>query len=174
MNESEQNFKDLKQLLKLKRHEIPPPGYFNNFSNQVLSAIREERTASTASRINSEAPWLVRFLSIFDSRPGLVGGLATSLMLLLVFGVVLTDHSDSDYSSQNVFAPGTSAQNSSSPVTSAATPSDVASADSGSSGGITISTNPAASLQPTAVLFGQQNPLFQTASFQLAGNNSSH
>src|SRR5580692_2689712 len=80
MNDSEQNFEDLKQLLKLKRYEIPPPGYFNNFSGQVISAIREERTGSVASRVNPQTSWLVRFLSIFDSRPGLMGGLATSLM----------------------------------------------------------------------------------------------
>jgi hypothetical protein len=171
MNDSEQNFEELKQLLRLKRHEIPPPGYFNHFTSQVLSAIREERTISPSSLSNPGASWLVRFLSIFDSRPGLVGGLATSLMLLLVFGVVLSDHSGSDYSPQSVFSPAASASaQNSSPLASAAVPEEVASADPASSGGITVSTNPMASLQPTAVLFGQQNPLFQTASFQLAGN----
>ncbi|MGC9941983.1 MAG: hypothetical protein ABSE48_09115 [Verrucomicrobiota bacterium] len=169
MNNSEQEFEDLKQLLKLKRHEIPPPGFFSSFSNQVLSAIREERTGRAASHVNYNFPWFLRFLGVFDSRPGLVGGLATSLMLLLVFGVVLSDHSDTDYNSQNVFAPGTSVQNSS-PAASSALPTDVASADQATSGGITVSTNPVASLQPTAVLFGQQNPLFQSASFQLAGS----
>ena len=105
MNDSEQNFEDLKQLLKLKRYEIPPPGYFNNFSRQVISAIREERAGSGTRQAYSQTPWLVRFLRIFDSRPGLVGGMATSLMLLLVFGVVLAEHSDSDMAGQNMFAP---------------------------------------------------------------------
>ncbi len=40
MNENEQNFDELKRLLKLKRHEVPPPGYFNNFSGEVISRIR--------------------------------------------------------------------------------------------------------------------------------------
>jgi hypothetical protein len=36
--------------------------------------------------------------------------------------------------------------------------------------GITVSTNPVVSLQPTASLFGsQQNPLFQSAAFMPAG-----
>jgi hypothetical protein len=35
--------------------------------------------------------------------------------------------------------------------------------------GIAVSTNPVISLQPTASLFGQQNPLFQPASFAPAG-----
>jgi len=165
MKESEHNFEDLKQLLKLKRCEIPPPGYFNNFSSQVISGIREERAGGAVGRLNSEAPWLTRFLGIFETRPGLVGGLATSLVLLLVFGVVLADHSDSD--TQNMFSTDASAQVSA-PLASAAI-SGVGTPDlagvSADSGGIAISTNPVTSLQPAASLFGQANPLFQTASF---------
>ncbi|MGA2870236.1 MAG: hypothetical protein ABSF34_13900 [Verrucomicrobiota bacterium] len=167
MNDSEQNFEDLKQLLKLKRYEIPPPGYFNDFSSHVISAIREER-ASGVLPASSGASWIVRFLAIFDSRPGLVGGLATSLVLLLVFGVVLADHTDSDM--QSIYPTETSAQ-ATSPM-AATSASDLASAGSDSSGGITVSTNPVASLQPASGLFGQPNPLFQTASFSLAANPS--
>jgi hypothetical protein len=36
--------------------------------------------------------------------------------------------------------------------------------------GIVASTNPVVSLQPAAAMFGQQNPLFQSASFAPAGN----
>jgi len=160
MNDSEQNFENLKQLLKLKRHEIPPPGYFNDFSSHVISAIREER-ANGALQVSSGASWIFRFLGIFDSRPGLVGGLATSLVLLLVFGVVLADHSETSAQATSPMAANT--------VSSV---SDLASAGSDSSGGITVSTNPAASLQPASGLFGQPNPLFQTASFSLAANPS--
>ena len=168
MNDSEQNFEDLKQLLKLKRYEIPPPGYFNDFSSQVISAIREERSGG-ALQVSSGASWIFRFLGIFDSRPGLVGGLATSLVLLLVFGVVLADHSDTD--TVSMYPTETSAQ-ATSPMAAntVSSVSDLASAGSDSSGGITVSTNPAASLQPASGLFGQPNPLFQTASFSLAAN----
>jgi hypothetical protein len=168
MKESEQNFDELKQLLKLKRHEIPPPGYFHNFSSQVIAGIHDEQNGGAVARLNSEAPWLVRLLRIFETRPGWIGGFATSLVLVLVFGVVLADHSDSD--TQSVFSADPAAQ-ASSPLMASANMSavspapDLASVSSDSSGGIAVSTNPVTSLQPVATLFGQPNPLFQSASF---------
>ena len=169
MNEHEHNFDQLKLLLKLKRHEVPPPGYFDRFSSQVLSAIREERSDTAVARLNTEVPFFLRFLRIFDSRPGLLGGLATSMALLMVFGVVLADHPEADLATQTVFNPTASAQtgNGNAMFNSSMTP-DLA-ADSSSGGGISVSTNPADSLQPNGALFGQQNPLFQNASFQVAG-----
>jgi hypothetical protein len=168
MKESEQNFEELKQLLKLKRHEIPPPGYFHNFSSGVIAGIRDEQNGGATARLNSEASWLTRFLRVFETRPGWVGGFATSLVLVLVFGVVLADRSDSD--TQNIFSTDPAAQTSSPMMASAnmstvSTTPDLASAGSDSSGGISVSTNPVTSLQPVATLFGQANPLFQSASF---------
>ena len=36
----DESSKRLQQLLRLKRHETPPPGYFNEFSDTVLDRIR--------------------------------------------------------------------------------------------------------------------------------------
>ncbi len=160
MNDNEQNFEELKHLLKLKRHEIPPPGYFHNFSGNVIAGIRAERELGSRTPQLSEMSWLARFFRIFETRPGLVGGFATSLVLVLVGGVVLTDHSDSD--SSNIMLPGSFGGS----APSAATQPNYARVDnSASSSGITISTNPATSLQPMSSLFGQANPLFQSANF---------
>jgi hypothetical protein len=162
MNENENNFEELKQLLKLKRHEIPPPGYFHHFSGNVIAGIRAERDG-TAKAPQAANNWLTRMMSVFETRPGLVGGFATSLVLLLVGGVVLTDHSDSD--SANIFTPNPATNPSSAMASSAMGSPAVNYASANTSGGISISTNPMTSLQPMPSLFGQANPLFQSASF---------
>jgi len=169
MNESENNFNDLKKLLKLKRHEVPPPGFFNQFSDGVIGRIREgeaRSAGSLADKLNDSAPWLVSFLRIFEAKPGVIGGFATSLCLLLLFGVVLAERSETG--PQNILTTASSQNDSTAAtptVSAAGSMSDLASA-SVTDGGIAISTN--ASLQPVQSLFGQAagtTALFQPASF---------
>lgn len=50
----------LRRLLALKRHETPPPGYFRNFSRQVIQRIEAEDQASANSGWRS---WFNRFPS---------------------------------------------------------------------------------------------------------------
>jgi hypothetical protein len=169
MNESEQRFDDLRQLLKLKQHEIPPPGYFHGFSSQVISAIQEDLRVSSKSQYSSSPSWLSRFFASFDSRPGLVGGLATSMVLFLVLGIVLADHSDTEMAAN--YSVDANLQPSSSPLASAALSSELSAPDQ-SAGGITVSTNPPSSLQPASSIFGQDNSLFQTASYAPGGATS--
>jgi len=159
MNESNQNFNELKRLLKLKRHEVPPPGYFNNFSGAVISRIRAGEAGGSESL---RASWLMRLLHIFETKPGVMGGLATSLCLVLLIGVVLADRPDS--MPTDVLA-GVQPAADSAPTLAAVVPAAMT-----DNSGIAISTNPIVSLQPVATLFGQQqNPLFQSASFAPAG-----
>jgi hypothetical protein len=174
MNDSENNFRDVKRLLKLKQHEVPPPGYFNNFSSQVVSRIRagEAREArSVSGNLKERASWLAKFLGLFEAQPRLVGGVATVACVLLVFGLVLTQQSDSDTT------PGTflSANSQSDQTFAAGAP--VASsagslADPLASSGIAVSTNPVTSLQPMAAAFGQPGTvsLFQPAGFSTPGH----
>ena len=169
MKNSEDNFKALRQLLKLKQHEIPPPGYFNSFSDQVVARLQsgEGRGAETmAERLSVQAPWLGWFLQIFEAKPGVIGGFATSLVLLLVIGVIASERPDS---MPNNILTATTETPSVGTLASATTP-DLAAV--GQASGIVASTNPVTSLQPVATLFGQPNgsPLFQSASFSTSGH----
>ncbi|HEY5041504.1 MAG TPA: hypothetical protein VIK53_05820 [Verrucomicrobiae bacterium] len=170
VSENKNNFTELKRFLNLKRHEVPPPGYFNDFSAEIVARIRAGEASggrNFAGQLQDQAPWLVSFLRIFEARPGVIGAFATSLCLLLLFGVVVAEYSDS--TPQTIFTTTASA---SQPLASSAVPG-VAGATAFapvSEGGIVISTN--ASLQPAVNLFGQQNasPLFQPVGFTTTGD----
>jgi hypothetical protein len=172
MNEKQKqnNFEDLKQLLKLKRHEIPPPGYFNNFSGQVVSRIRAGEAGGARTfmeRLEVEAPWAVSFLRIFETRPGVIGAFATSVCLLLVSVVVFSERADKAAKAQLAISEATAPVGS--PMASMTSPAFVAASDST---GIVASTNPVTSLQPVATLFGQpgSSSLFQQANFAPASH----
>ena len=164
MNENENNFETLNLLLKLKQHEVPPPGYFHNFSGQVISRIRAGEGGGAqgfAEQLQATAPWAVNFLRIFETKPGLIGAFATSLCLLLVVGLFIAERSDSVPKNFQSVAENT--QPTLDSVASVTAAPMLAAADPAS--GIAVSTNPVLSLQPATTLFGQQNPLFQSASF---------
>ena len=157
MNESKQNFDELKRLLKLKQHEVPPPGYFNNFSGEVVARIRAGEAGSSQG---DESSWLATMLRIFETKPGVIGAFATSLCLVLLIGVVLADRSDSVSADMLATVEPTPAAT---PELASVGPVSAVGADNS---GIAVSTNPVISLQPVATLFSQQqNPLFQAASF---------
>ena len=165
------NFEEVKRLLKLKRHEVPPPGFFNHFSGDVLDRIRAGETADPQSlieRLQAQTPWLGSWLRVFETRPGVIGGFATSLCLLLLLGAVLADRPDSMPVQPATFA---AAQPAADAVTAPALASAMPVVAPAEGTGIAISTNPAAlvSFRPVATLFGQpQNPLFQPANFMPA------
>lgn len=81
MSENDNNFEALRRLLALKRHEIPPPGYFEDFSGNVIARIR-------AGEGVQKLPWLLRFLQVFEAKPAYPVALASSLCVLLLFGIV--------------------------------------------------------------------------------------
>ncbi|MGB7746819.1 MAG: hypothetical protein WBN75_05970 [Verrucomicrobiia bacterium] len=165
MNENENNFESLRRLLALKRHETPPPGYFNDFSSQVMQRIhvsQADPSANLAEELFSHAPWLSKLLHAFDARPMFAGGFAGALCLLLLLGIVYAERPD--FTPQ----PLLQAENSSASL-AAVTPTALP--QPGDQMGIVSSTNPVFSLQPVASPFGQQNPLAQPVSFSLSGGN---
>jgi len=92
MNENQPNFESLRRLLALKRHETPPPRYFNNFSRQVMARIRAGETGAEAGlsgRLFASMPWLLQLLQSFETKPVFAGGFAAALCALLLFGAVM-------------------------------------------------------------------------------------
>jgi hypothetical protein len=164
MNENENNFESLRRLLALKRHETPPPGYFNDFSRQVLQRIRlgeTEQSANLAEELFSHAPWLAKLLHAFDARPVFAGGFAGALCLLLLLGIVYAERPDLTPQ------PLLQVENSSAEL---AAVSPTALSQPADQIGIVSSTNPVFSLQPMGSPFGQQNSLALPVSFSPHAN----
>jgi hypothetical protein len=73
-------FEDLRKLLACKRYEQPPPGYFRNFSDRVISRIERDELIEYSS-------WWQWLINKFDARPivACVYGVAVSGLLLAGF-----------------------------------------------------------------------------------------
>ena len=125
MNENQPNFESLRRLLVLKRHETPPPGYFNNFSRQVIARIRAgeaEGPASLSDQVFGSMPWFIRLLQSLETKPVFAGGFATALCGLLLFGAVMARQPD--YVAQTILQPP---QQSAAPLIASATPTTLSS-----------------------------------------------
>ena len=163
----EQSFESLRRLLALKRHEAPPPGYFNNFSRQVMVRIRSgeaQEAATWFDRISGLLKWLERF----ENKPVFAGGFATGLCLLLIFGAVMAQRPEA--ASQAFLQP---ASRDAAPFAAPATAPDQMQASlSPSPNQIMIadnSTNPIIDFQNASMPIGQM-PVAQLASFPTSGN----
>jgi hypothetical protein len=169
MKENENNFESLRRLLALKRHETPPPGYFENFSAEVTARIRADNAkqmASVLERLTNELPWLFRLLSAFESKPAFAGGFASALCLLLVFGIVYAERPD--VASQ----PLLQVAQDNGPL-ALATPGSLNSLPAEQPAMIPISsTNPVFNAQPAASWLASQGAgaTMQPVSFTLPGN----
>ena len=166
MNEDQQNFESLRRLLALKRHETPPPGYFNNFSRQVMARIRagEARGATT---LLDRIPWLVGWLDSFEAKPVFAGGFATGLCALLILGAVMAQRPETGL--QAFLQPATRDADSLQMVAAVTTPIATAGLEE-SPGQIMIdnSTNPVVNFQDP---FSRQTPFsVQPVSFPISGN----
>jgi hypothetical protein len=173
MKENENNFESLRRLLALKRRETPPPGYFENFSAEVMARVRAGDAGRTGS-VSEQLPWLIRLMSAFEAKPAFAGAFASALCLLLVFGIVFAERPDSV--TQPLLTP-----------TAQTTPDEIlmATATSPSASGLNAqpalqpnflsSTNPVlntqlASSQLGGTFFGQPGPMVQQVNFELPGN----
>jgi hypothetical protein len=84
MNTGMEDFEKLRKLLKLKRHEQPPPGYFNRFSGLVINRIEKEVETGGDWL---EAPWLRKLLRTFETSPMVAGLFGATVCGVVIFGI---------------------------------------------------------------------------------------
>lgn len=88
----ENDFAQLRRLLRVKRHEQPPPGYLHQFPAEVISALKAERQSHKQSGSSENGPlWIMRFLERLQARPAFAGALGAGLCALMIGGVILNE-----------------------------------------------------------------------------------
>ena len=75
-------FESLKKLLALKRHEEPPPGYFDRLPGEIRARIAHAQA--------SPEPWWRRWLATWDLSPALATSYAVVAVTLVVGGIWMT------------------------------------------------------------------------------------
>jgi hypothetical protein len=88
MKPDSENFDSLRRLLALKRHEQPPPGYFNYFSRDVIARIRAGETGGEMTLASS---WVERLLGMFDVKPVFAGAFGMAVCAVLISGVIASE-----------------------------------------------------------------------------------
>ena len=94
MENENENFDQLKKLLALKKHELPPPGYFNKLPGEVVSRIRAERAGDNMdamSKLNAEAPWLMRFWQSLEGKPLFAGAFGAAICALALGAIFFAE-----------------------------------------------------------------------------------
>ncbi len=89
MEPEQDDFLRLRRLLAVKRHELPPPGYFDNFSRGVIMRLRAGEATARFSLV--EAFSLQRLLALLQNRPILAGGFGFAACSLLVAGLLFSE-----------------------------------------------------------------------------------
>ena len=89
----DQDFEKLQRLLKLKRHEAPPPRFFNDFSGKVTARIRAGDVGKLESieDVVAQAPWLQRLWQAIEGKPAVSGIFTAAVCGLVVAGMFIAD-----------------------------------------------------------------------------------
>jgi len=83
MSSSPDDFRDLRRLLALKRHEEPPPGYFKYLPDKILVKIERDD-------LSEHSTWWEWMVEKFDARPVLAGAYAFAISGLMLLGFKLS------------------------------------------------------------------------------------
>lgn len=110
MDPEQNDFLQLRRLLAIKRHEQPPPGYFDGFSREVIVRLRAGEAApksSLAAMLSWEAPWVQSLLGMVQARPVLAGGFGFAACSLLVAGLLFSEPNNAQELSTGPWAAAT-------------------------------------------------------------------
>jgi hypothetical protein len=89
MSAEPENFDSLRRLLTVKRHEQPPPGYFDQFTSEVMARLRsgEQHRPDLLGDLDDDAPWVQRLLWFFNARPAMAGAFGVMACAVLLGGI---------------------------------------------------------------------------------------
>ena len=99
MNSSPDEFEQLKQLLALKRHEQPPPGYFKYLPDKIM--VKIER-----NDLSEHSTWWEWMVERFDARPVLAGAYAFAISGLMLLGFKVSQDLQGEVASDKSFGGG--------------------------------------------------------------------
>jgi hypothetical protein len=91
--------------LKLKRHEQPPPRFFNDFSTNVLNRLEREGRPGLLDRFWAQVPWLQRVLGLLEESPVAAGVFSVGVCGLLVSGLAYSKYLDNLDAGSLAFVP---------------------------------------------------------------------
>jgi hypothetical protein len=78
---------NVRKILVIKRYEAPPPGYFNQLPNRIMSRLYAEIE-------RERLPWFQRWWMALESRPAFAGAFGLVMCGVLVGGVVFSEGMD--------------------------------------------------------------------------------
>jgi hypothetical protein len=85
MSNGTEDFEQLRRLLKLKQHELPPPGYFNHLSSRVISRLETEPRPGFLSSLFGSV-WLENVRTVLAQNPVSAGVLAACSLMVVTLG----------------------------------------------------------------------------------------
>jgi hypothetical protein len=92
MNSDPGDFQALRKLMAIKRHELPPPGYFNRLPDRIMNRLE---------RGEGQLGFWEKFLAAFTFRPALAYGFALASFSALTLSVISSVRSQPQESAQN-------------------------------------------------------------------------
>jgi hypothetical protein len=84
MNSAPEEFENLRKLLKLKRYEQPPPGYFDRLSDRIATRLEQEPESARIARHAANWGWLDALRRVFTENPISAGIFAACGVLMVV------------------------------------------------------------------------------------------